>query len=93
MTKNNLRIMCKPYAYLQTMSITHLKFYNNWHETVGVAHTKYPLDTLDRNGQTPKQYAPSASLKLGHKNKGGSYTCIFMYIAQLGMSLKTVTFC
>ena len=44
MTKNNLRIISKPHAYLQTMSITHVKLYNKWHETVvGVAYTRWPL--------------------------------------------------
>ena len=42
--KNNLRIITKPHAYLQTMSKTPVKFQKNRHTTVGgVAHTRYPL--------------------------------------------------
>ena len=42
--KNNLRIISKPHAYLQTMSKTHVKFQKNQYKTVGGdAHTRYPL--------------------------------------------------
>ena len=43
MTKNNLRIMSKPRARLQTMTKTPVKFQKNQHKSVGVAHTRYPL--------------------------------------------------
>ena len=37
--KNNLRIISKPHAYLQTMTKTPVKFQRNRHKTVGrVAH-------------------------------------------------------
>ena len=42
--KKNLRIICKPHAYLQTMYKTPVKFQKNQYKTVGgVAHTRYPL--------------------------------------------------
>ena len=42
--KNNLRIISKPHAYLQTMSKTPVKFQKNQYKTVGGdAHTRYPL--------------------------------------------------
>ena len=42
MIKNNLRIISKPHAYLQTMTKTSVKFQMNRHKTVGgVAHTRY----------------------------------------------------
>ena len=42
--KNNLRIISKPHAYLQTMYKTPVKFQKNRYKTVGgVAHTRYPL--------------------------------------------------
>ena len=42
--KNDLRIISKPHAYLQTMYKTPVKFQNNRYKTVGgVAHTRYPL--------------------------------------------------
>ena len=42
--KNNLRIISKPHAYLQTMYKSLVKFQRNRHKTVGgVAHTRYPL--------------------------------------------------
>ena len=42
--KNNLRIISKPRAYLQTMYKTPVKFQKNQYKTVGgVAHTRYPL--------------------------------------------------
>ena len=42
--KNNLRIISKPHAYLQTMYKSLVKFQRNQHKTVGgVAHTRYPL--------------------------------------------------
>ena len=41
---NNLRIISKPHAYVQTMSKTPVKFQKNWYKTVGGdAHTRYPL--------------------------------------------------
>ena len=41
-TKNNLRIISKLHAYLQTMTKTSVKFQMNRHKTVGgVAHTRY----------------------------------------------------
>ena len=44
MTKNNPRIIIHIHAYLQTMPITHVKFENNWYETLGgFAQTRYPL--------------------------------------------------
>ena len=40
--KNNLRIISKPHAYLQTMTKTSVKFRKNRHKTVGgVVHTRY----------------------------------------------------
>ena len=43
-TKINLRIISKPYAYLQSMVTTSVKFQENRNKTVGgVAHTRYPL--------------------------------------------------
>ena len=43
-TKNNLRIISKPHAYLQTMTKTPVKFQKNRYKTVGdVAPTRYPL--------------------------------------------------
>ena len=43
-TKNNLRIISKPHAYLQIMTKTSVKFQKNRHKTVGgVAHTRYPV--------------------------------------------------
>ena len=33
--KNNLRIISKPHAYLQTMSKTHVTFQKNQYKTVG----------------------------------------------------------
>ena len=42
--KNNLRIISKPHAYLQTMFKSLVQFQKNRHKTVGgVAHTRYPL--------------------------------------------------
>ena len=42
MTKNDLRIISKPHAYLQTMTKTSVKFQMNQYKTVGgVAHTRY----------------------------------------------------
>ena len=42
--KNNLRIISKPHAYLQTMYKTPVKFQKNRYKTVGgVAHTRYLL--------------------------------------------------
>ena len=42
--KNNLRIISKPHAYLQTMYKTPVKFQKNQYKTVGGdAHTRYPL--------------------------------------------------
>ena len=42
--KNNMRIISKPHAYLQTMFKPLVKFQRNGHKTVGgVAHTRYPL--------------------------------------------------
>ena len=42
--KNNLRIISKPHAYLQTMFKSLVKFQRIRHKTVGgVAHTRYPL--------------------------------------------------
>ena len=43
MIKIRLRIICKPYAYLQGIIKTTVKFQKNQNETVGgVAHTRYP---------------------------------------------------
>ena len=42
--KNNLRIISKPHAYLQTMTKRSVKFQKNRHKTVGgVAHIRYLL--------------------------------------------------
>ena len=42
--KNNLRIISKPHAYLQTMYKTPVKFQKNRYKSIGgVAHTRYPL--------------------------------------------------
>ena len=44
MIKNNLRIISKPHAYLQTIYKTPVKFQKNRYKTVGgVAQTRYPL--------------------------------------------------
>ena len=41
--KNNLRIILKPHAYLQTMAKTYVKFRKNRYETVGgFALTRLP---------------------------------------------------
>ena len=41
--KIRLRIICKPYAYLQSIIKTTVKFQKNQNEPVGgVAHTRYP---------------------------------------------------
>ena len=54
MTKNNLRILSKPHAYLQTMTKTSVKFQKNRHKTVGgVAHTRYIV--LQGDGKTEGQ--------------------------------------
>ena len=43
-TKDNLRIISEPYAYLQTMTKTPVKFLKNQFKTVGgVVPTRYPL--------------------------------------------------
>ena len=43
-TKNTLRIIIKPHAYLQTMTKTPVNFQKNRYRTVGgVAPTRYPL--------------------------------------------------
>ena len=42
--KNNLRIISKPHAYLQSMFKSLVKFQRNRQKTVGgVGHTRYPL--------------------------------------------------
>ena len=52
--KNNLKIISKPHAYLQTMSKTPVKFQRNRHKTVReVAHTRYPL-SIHFDSKTPK---------------------------------------
>ena len=44
MIKNDLRIISKPHAYVQTMSKTPVKFQKNRYKTVGGdVHTRYPL--------------------------------------------------
>ena len=43
MTKINLRIISKQYAYHQSMVTTSVKFQENRYKTVGVAQTRYPL--------------------------------------------------
>ena len=43
MIKNNLRIISKPNAYLQTMTKTLVKFQKNWYKTVEVETTRCPL--------------------------------------------------
>ena len=40
-TKNNLRIMPKQYAHLQTMTLTPVEFQSNRSKTVGVPYTGY----------------------------------------------------
>ena len=46
MEKNNLMIMSKPYAHLQTINKTFAKFQKDLNKIVGeVALTKYPLNT------------------------------------------------
>ena len=51
MTKNYLRIISKPHAYLQTVTKPSVKFRKNWHKTVGgVAHTRYIV--LKGDGRT-----------------------------------------
>ena len=43
-TKNNLRIISKPHAYLQNMTKTPVKFQKNRYKTVGgLAPTRYLL--------------------------------------------------
>ena len=42
--KNSLMIKSKPYAYLQTMTKTPVKFEKDWHKKAGVvAQTSYPV--------------------------------------------------
>ena len=42
--KIKLRIICRPYAYLQSIIKTSVKFQKNQNKIVGgVAHTRYPL--------------------------------------------------
>ena len=42
--ENNLRIISKPHAYLQTIYKTPVKFQKNQYKTVGGdVHTRYPL--------------------------------------------------
>ena len=57
-TKNNLRLISKPYAYLETMTKTPVKFPKNWYKTVGgVAPTRYPLSihfVIDNAQKTAK---------------------------------------
>ena len=44
MAKNNLSVISKPHARLQTMTKAPVKFQKNRHKTVGdVVHTRYPL--------------------------------------------------
>ena len=52
MTKNYLSIISKPYAYLQTMTKTSVKFRKNRHKTVGgVAHLKTEILQPQKGGQ------------------------------------------
>ena len=47
--KNNLRIISKPHAYLQTMSKTPVKFQKNQYKTVGADATQgthYPFTLI-----------------------------------------------
>ena len=57
-TKNNLRIISKPHAYLQIMTKTYVKFRKNRHKTVGgVAQTTYIRSTLggQKDGKTERR--------------------------------------
>ena len=73
MTKNNLRIISKLHAYLQTMTKTPVKFQKNQYKTVGeVAPTRYLLPLED--GQTDRKterhkISPSAFLWKGGGQK------------------------
>ena len=68
MTKNYLSIISKPYAHLQTMINTSVKFRKNRHKTVGgVAHLKYLLLLGgQKDGRMESQrLRPSAFLRKG----------------------------
>ena len=63
--KNNLRIISKPHAYLQTMFKSRVKFQRNRHKTVGgVAQTSYPL-SIHFDSKTPRM----AKFKLRKKSQ------------------------
>ena len=63
MTKNYLSIISKPYAYLQTMTKTSVKFRKNLHKTVGgVAHLKTEILQPQKGG-----HVDSKKLKLRKK--------------------------
>ena len=55
--KNNLRIISKPHAYVQTMSKTPVKFQKNRYKTVGEdVHTRYPL-SIHFDGKNARKMA------------------------------------
>ena len=67
-TKNNLGIISKSHAYLQTMKKTSVKFQKNWHKTVGgvaAQGTYYIRGTEEWNAEN---YVPLHFLeKVGYK--------------------------
>ena len=78
--KNNLRIISKPHAYLQTMRKTPVKFQKNRYRTVGgVAPTRYPLLKGDRrtdgrtegrkDGEAKTKYLCFSSKRRGATNR------------------------
>ena len=79
MVKNNLRIISKQYAHLQTMTETTVNFQNNQGKTVGgVPYTRYLLLEGGQKdewteGWNAKYYVPS----LFFEKVGGSKTLTF----------------
>ena len=81
-TKNNLRIISKLHAYLQTMTKTSVKFRKNRHKTVGgVAHTRYIVLWGDgrTDGRTEgrtesRKLCPSAFLRKGGGQQNSKFT-------------------
>ena len=79
-TKINLRTICKPHAYLQTIQKTPVKFQKDRPKTVGgVAHTKHLLLEGDRTTEArkAKYYVPSLFFEKAGAIKGLS--CILTW--------------
>ena len=70
-TKDNLRIMSKQYAHLQTMTLTPVKFQSNQSKPVGgVPYTRYLLLEGGRTGGwNAKYYVPSIFFEKAGDNK------------------------